>query len=137
LYLKRKPEWSMERVEEGKRRHHGKRLNLEALTGEQLESAAMEAGAPLEELLPLDFKGVAIEQGEHGGKDKKRNSRVDPSREDAAGDRVPGQNAGSSATPSDPETLTYSRLRGAMAMVGPFALPHDNSTHDRSDSRLS
>jgi potassium channel subfamily K, other eukaryote len=36
--------------------HHGMRLNLEALSLQQLEAAAMEAGLPLSELLPPNFR---------------------------------------------------------------------------------
>ena len=43
-------------MEEEGRPHHGMRLNLEALSHAQLEAAALEAGVPLAEVLPPDFK---------------------------------------------------------------------------------
>jgi uncharacterized protein YbjT (DUF2867 family) len=42
-------------------RRRGTRLNLEALTHTQLEAAAMEAGVPLDTLLPPSFYDAQME----------------------------------------------------------------------------
>lgn len=47
----------------------GMRLNLEALTHTQLEAAAMEAGVPLDTLLPSSFYEVQIKNDDEGNAD--------------------------------------------------------------------
>lgn len=90
------------------RRH--KRLNLTALSPEQLETAALEAGAPLSELIP---KGLKL-----------------PNRADDE-----GGNESANYLPSRfPEThyhppLTHVRMGGMLSLLGRFAVAFTHGTH--------
>ncbi|KAJ8688704.1 Potassium channel, variant 3 [Pleurotus ostreatus] len=77
---------------------HGMHLNLEVLTGAQLESAALEAGVPLSTLLPPNFKP---RRGTAGGDGEKNPKRAE---------------GGSSDMP-----LTYTRIGRMVGMLGKFA----------------
>ncbi|KAF9494794.1 voltage-gated potassium channel [Pleurotus eryngii] len=77
---------------------HGMHLNLEVLTGAQLESAALEAGVPLSTLLPPDFKPRRGLAGDNGEKNPKR------------------AEGGSSDMP-----LTHTRIGRMVGMLGKFA----------------
>ncbi|KAF7313871.1 Tandem pore domain k+ channel [Mycena chlorophos] len=95
---------------------HGMHLNLEALSWQQLEGAAMEAGVPLNTLLPEGFHEPS-EDGE------------EPPARDPDG-RAP-----------DPTTdanfpLTHARLGRMIAMLGTFALAVHRSSHITGDSKV-
>ncbi|KAF7348617.1 Tandem pore domain k+ channel [Mycena venus] len=95
---------------------HGMHLNLEALSWKQLEAAAMEAGVPLDTLLPEGFK----EQREES--------------EDGSTHEQPRQ------APARPDTdipLTHARLGRMIAMIGSFALAVDKSSHLCGDVPIS
>lgn len=99
--------------------HHprGMHLNLEALTGAQLEAAAMEAGVPLHLLLPTGFK---IRNGvvSHG---RKRSGLESGDAE--PGTVVPVPPDGVLRDPDDTGMpLTHARLGRMIAMIGQFAL---------------
>ncbi|KAL4264001.1 two pore domain potassium channel family protein [Pleurotus pulmonarius] len=78
---------------------HGMHLNLEVLTGAQLESAALEAGVPLSTLLPPNFRPRRGKGGDDGEKNPKR-----------------AEEAGSSDMP-----LTHTRIGRMVGMLGKFA----------------
>ncbi|KAJ6600011.1 hypothetical protein DFH09DRAFT_628154 [Mycena vulgaris] len=90
---------------------HGMHLNLEALTWKQLDAAAMEAGVPLNTLLPEGFR------------ERREESEDELSNPDAP--PVPEPNAD--------VPLTYARLGRMIAMIGSFALAVDKSSHLRGD----
>ncbi|KAG5219815.1 Tandem pore domain k+ channel [Salix suchowensis] len=79
---------------------HGMHLNLEVLTGAQLESAALEAGVPLSTLLPPDFKPRRGLAGDNGEKNPKR------------------AEGGSSDMP-----LTHTRIGRMVGMLGSLQTP--------------
>ncbi|KAJ7484324.1 hypothetical protein FB451DRAFT_81760 [Mycena latifolia] len=92
---------------------HGMHLNLEALSWKQLEAAAMEAGVPLNTLLPEGFR-------------ERRES------EDRS---YHGSNPDVPAAP-EPDAdvpLTHARLGRMIAMIGSFALAVDKSGQLRGD----
>jgi hypothetical protein len=74
-----------------------KRLNLTALSPEQLETAALEAGAPLSELIP---KGLKL-----------------PNRADVFANHL-----ASSETPYYPPSLTHVRMGGMLFLLAKFAV---------------
>ncbi|KAJ7034543.1 hypothetical protein C8F04DRAFT_1101323 [Mycena alexandri] len=89
---------------------HGMHLNLEALSWKQLEAAAMEAGVPLDTLLPDGFR---------------------ERREESEGDSIVIH--GEHPVPHAPEIsidapLTHARLGRMIAMLGSFALAVDKSS---------
>ncbi|KAJ7746481.1 hypothetical protein DFH07DRAFT_832698 [Mycena maculata] len=92
---------------------HGMHLNLEALSWKQLEAAAMEAGVPLDTLLPEGFR-----ERRGGSEDSSRDENPDAPRPPEADADVP---------------LTYARLGRMVAMIGAFALAVDRSSHLRGD----
>jgi potassium channel subfamily K, other eukaryote len=124
-------------LEEDMRHHHGMRLNLEALTRSQLEAAAMEAGAPLVELLPPDFKVLAHrhrKQARSTSRSTRRNTSV--GRSEAVGGRE-RSTADRGMPPPAPIPLTHARLGMMTAMLGRFALAmHFNSDPGHGDLRL-
>lgn len=77
------------------------RLNLEALSHSQLETAALEAGAPLSELVP---KGLKLR-----------------SREQEAGHSLSSQFSSSDAS-SHPPSLTHVRIAGMVSFLATFAV---------------
>ncbi|KAJ6469379.1 hypothetical protein C8R45DRAFT_1078707 [Mycena sanguinolenta] len=81
---------------------HGMHLNLEALSWNQLEAAAMEAGVPLDMLLPDGFR------------DKHRDSDSDASSHQ--------ENRPVGPAPDADVPLTHARLGRMIAMLGSFAL---------------
>ncbi|KAJ7676477.1 hypothetical protein B0H17DRAFT_1080152 [Mycena rosella] len=93
---------------------HGMHLNLEALSWKQLEAAAMEAGVPLNTLLPEGFR-------EH------REESEDASCHGSNPDAPPAPDADADVP------LTYARLGRMIAMIGSFALAVDKSSHLRGD----
>jgi potassium channel subfamily K len=95
--------------------HHGMKLNLEALSFQQLQAAAMEAGVPLPELLPPNFKmkkpgtrkggdGESIRTCTDGGQDLNANEKPE--------DTVHYEDT----------TFTHATLGRMIAMLGRFAL---------------
>jgi potassium channel subfamily K len=110
------------------------KLNLEALSTAQLEAAAMEAGVPLAELLPPDFKmrnshqrtsWSSSRQGERnqgdGTNGERDRANGECGGENEAGGGV-GDGAGRTGPISDALTLTHARLGRMVAMLGRFAL---------------
>ncbi|KAJ7474538.1 hypothetical protein B0H11DRAFT_2035816 [Mycena galericulata] len=93
---------------------HGMHLNLEALSWKQLEAAAMEAGVPLNTLLPEGFR------------EQREGSEDSSSRDDNPEAHPP-------AEPDENMPLTYARLGRMIAMIGSFALAVDRSTHLRGE----
>ncbi|KAJ7154605.1 hypothetical protein C8R46DRAFT_1117876 [Mycena filopes] len=96
---------------------HGMHLNLEALSWKQLEAAAMEAGVPLDTLLPDGFR------------EKRREESEDNDSVVVHSTAVPH---GSSQISVD-VPLTHARLGRMIAMVGSFALAVDKSSHLSGD----
>ncbi|KAJ6572157.1 hypothetical protein B0H19DRAFT_1132741 [Mycena capillaripes] len=92
---------------------HGMHLNLEALSWKQLEAAAMEAGVPLNTLLPDGFR-ERREESEDGSSHQGEQPGAPPAPEPDA--NLP---------------LTYARLGRMIAMIGSFALAVDKSSHLR------
>ncbi|CAK5272536.1 unnamed protein product [Mycena citricolor] len=90
---------------------HGMHLNLRALTWKQLEAAAMEAGVPLDMLLP---EGYREERG--------------PAR-DSAPDSPDSPHAHVPIQADADVPLTYTRLGHMVAMLGAFALAVNKSSH--------
>ncbi|KAJ6608227.1 hypothetical protein B0H10DRAFT_1816320 [Mycena sp. CBHHK59/15] len=82
---------------------HGMHLNLEALSWKQLAAAAMEAGVPLNSLLPEGFR-----------------ERRGESEDDSVHEGNPGVPAAPEPDANVP--LTYARLGRMIAMLGSFAL---------------
>ncbi|KAK7059765.1 tandem pore domain k+ channel [Favolaschia claudopus] len=91
----------------------GMHLNLEALSWKQLEAAAMEAGVPLDTLLPEDF----IER--HMARDEEHKYTEHNHRPEVALDAT---------TP-----LTHARLGRMVSMIGSFALAVHKSSHLSGD----
>ncbi|KAJ6470255.1 hypothetical protein C8R47DRAFT_1325312 [Mycena vitilis] len=91
---------------------HGMHLNLEALSWKQLEAAAMEAGVPLNTLLPDGFR-ERREESEDGS--------IHGERPDAPPAPEPDANV----------PLTHARLGRMVAMIRSFALAVDKSSHLR------
>ncbi|KAF8217673.1 hypothetical protein K438DRAFT_1795430 [Mycena galopus ATCC 62051] len=87
---------------------HGMHLNLEALSWNQLEAAAMEAGVPLDVLLPDGFRENRTES-EDGSSHQEQPST--------------GQEQRPVGPPPDADVpLTHARLGRMIAMLGSFAL---------------
>ncbi|KAJ7074969.1 hypothetical protein B0H15DRAFT_45155 [Mycena belliarum] len=96
---------------------HGMHLNLEALSWKQLEAAAMEAGVPLDTLLPEGFRQRREESED--GSDHGSHSGAAPVLEHSEQDAdVP---------------LTHARLGRMIAMIGSFALAVEKSGHLRGN----
>ncbi|KAF7338773.1 Tandem pore domain k+ channel [Mycena sanguinolenta] len=81
---------------------HGMHLNLEALSWNQLEAAAMEAGVPLDMLLPDGFRDKRSDS-DSDGSSHQENRPVGPA-------------------PDADVPLTHARLGRMIAMLGSFAL---------------
>ncbi|KAJ7150894.1 hypothetical protein C8R43DRAFT_887165 [Mycena crocata] len=97
---------------------HGMHLNLEALSWKQLEAAAMEAGVPLQSLLPDGFRErrEGSDDASHDGDNPNANPDAPPVLE-----------------PDADVPLTHARFGRMIAMIGSFALAVDNSGHLRGD----
>ncbi|KAJ7868633.1 hypothetical protein B0H14DRAFT_2729837 [Mycena olivaceomarginata] len=91
---------------------HGMHLNLEALSWKQLEAAAMEAGVPLDTLLPDGFR------------ERHQESEDGSSHEEHRPGPAPDANI----------PLTHARLGRMITMVGSFALAVNKSGHLTRDS---
>lgn len=91
------------------RRH--KRLNLTALSPEQLETAALEAGAPLSELIPKDLK-LSNRADDEGGNESAN----------YLASRFP-------ETHYHPPSLTHVRMGGMLSLLGRFAVAVTHGTH--------
>ncbi|PPQ88573.1 hypothetical protein CVT25_009953 [Psilocybe cyanescens] len=87
-----------------------KRLNLEALTESQLETAALEAGAPLSELVP---KGFRLRGGSRPFSDESQDGGIG-----TAFPRFDSNLSGAVAAP----LLTHVRMGGMVSMLGKFAV---------------
>jgi potassium channel subfamily K len=133
-------------------------LNLEALTGAQLEAAALEAGVPLNTLLPPGFKVRCASEG------VRRNSRLsgmfvrgrgateEPKKNgfgvnfaDSNANPVPGgsnpnpnQSLQLQLVPSNTNSLplTHARLGRMITMLGSFALAMDRSGRFTGDNPM-
>ncbi|KAJ7199234.1 hypothetical protein GGX14DRAFT_662452 [Mycena pura] len=101
---------------------HGMRLNLEALSWKQLEAAAMEAGVPLNTLLPEGFRERCKDSGSYNGSSRAgESSPTTPQMTDV--ERRLDENI----------PLTHARLGRMIAMIGGFAIAVDKSGHLRGD----
>jgi potassium channel subfamily K, other eukaryote len=102
---------------------HGMHLNLEALTGSELEAAAMEAGVPLGTLLP-----PAYWRRKHEGLDSPHATRVHG--------HVPPPDHPAARVDLESIPLTHARMGRMLAMLGGFAIALDRSgraNHDPND----
>jgi potassium channel subfamily K, other eukaryote len=110
-----------------RRHNHGRHLNLDALTLAELEGAALEAGVPLDELLPADYM-ISRQRR------KQRAKRCSEDGNSKSGDhesiRFDGKlRRGFHST--NVTKLTHARMGGMVAMLGRFALAvHDQGGHD-------
>jgi hypothetical protein len=91
------------------RRH--KRLNLSALSPEQLKTAALEAGAPLSELIPKDLK-LPNRADDEGGNEFANHPAC----------RSP-------ETHYHPPSLTHVRMGGMLSLLGRFAVAVTHGIH--------
>lgn len=99
-----------------------KRLNLEVLSDAQLETAALEAGAPLSELLPKGLKLQGRRYPENC--DGQVNIGI-PSASPAPGDVAspnPWFATLRSRNTASPPSLTHMRLGGMVTLLGKFAI---------------
>jgi potassium channel subfamily K len=102
--------------------HHGMHLNLDGLSPSQLESAALETGVPLQDLLPTDFIIKTI-------KDVKERKSVDGNH--GQDDRKVLENLCKGLEEPAANTLTHARLGRMIAMLSHFAFAmHGSSARD-------
>lgn len=117
----------------GSVRHpRGMHLNLEALTGPQLEAAALEAGVPLSELLPPAF-------WKRKGPPKDRDGTISqpPPTSNPPIDGSGGGPPHVTIPTGDPDDmpLTHIRMGKMIAMLGKFALSVDKSNWLNGDAQ--
>ncbi len=94
---------------------HGKHLNIDALTPQQLEAAALEAGVPLELFLsPPSTKRASDEDRGPTNSNGPGNSRL----------RAPphGQQSSTNGWPTSPQTPTHAQMGRMAAMVTKFGM---------------
>ncbi|OAX37519.1 voltage-gated potassium channel [Rhizopogon vinicolor AM-OR11-026] len=103
-----------ERTPHSTRRRRGMRLNLEALTHSQLEAAAMEAGVPLDTLLPPSFYEAQMEN-ERDNADDLEIARIPPW-------SIPHPVYGANMRGERQWTLTDQRLGAMAALLTRFAI---------------
>ncbi|OJA20014.1 hypothetical protein AZE42_05864 [Rhizopogon vesiculosus] len=103
-----------ERTPHSTRRRRGMRLNLEALTHSQLEAAAMEAGVPLDTLLPPSFYEAQMEN-ERDNADDLEIARIPPW-------SIPHPVYGANMRGERQWTLTDQRLGAMAALLTRFAV---------------
>jgi len=94
-----------------------RRLNLEVLTLPELETAALEAGAPLSELVP---KGIKL-------RPQKANNAEDSERITSSNTQFPTFETKSSTISS--HSLTNVRMGGMVSLVGRFAIAVTHGVH--------
>ncbi|KAF8871171.1 hypothetical protein CPB84DRAFT_1716808 [Gymnopilus junonius] len=92
-----------------------KRLNLEVLTESQLETAALEAGAPLSELVPKGLKLHGMWCSDDAGGQVDASNATPPNPWFATFDTTHTGN-------TVPPTLTHMRLGGMVTLLGKFAV---------------
>jgi hypothetical protein len=95
----------------------GMRLNLQALTRAQLEASALEAGVPLDTLLPVDFVPAATETADDNS-DEEATVRAHP----AAGWIDTLASRFGRAQPTQSRNFTHARLGGMSALLTRFAV---------------
>lgn len=120
---------------------HGKHLNIDALTTQQLEAAALESGVPLEMFLSVprkvaDSESQARQQAGGGSASEKDGGTADKSRVRW----FRHQQSDTNGWPSAPQTPTHAQIGRMAAMITKFTiavtgahvhmLGHSAETHD-------